>query len=215
MSRVRVHNLSLSLDGFGCGEGLSEAAPFGHAGLRLHEWMFATAMGHRLLGRDGGTTALDNDLAERTWDGIGAEIMGRRKFHTGEGPIPDEWRGPWGPNPPFHTPVLVLTRHIRDPLVMDGGTTFHFRNASPEEVLGEARELADGRDVRVGGGVSTVREFLAADLVDQLHLVIVPIVLGRGRRLWDGLEGFERGFDVRTIPGDAGVTHVLATRSRA
>lgn len=213
MSRLRVHNFALSLDGFGVGEGINEAHPFGHAELRLHEWMFATEMGHALFGRAGGTAGVDNELASATWDGIGAEIMGRHKFHTGTGTIPLDWRGPWGPNPPFHTPVIVLTHHRRDPMPMDGGTTFHFRDASPQQALDEARAMADGLDVRLGGGVRTVREFLDADLVDHLHLVIVPIVLGRGRRLWDGLEGFEARYDIRTVHGDDNVTHLIADRA--
>ena len=213
MSRLRVHNFALSLDGFGVGEGISEAQPFGHAGLRLHEWMSATEMGHALFGRPGGATGVDNDLASANWDGIGAEIMGRHKFHTGSGDMPQDWHGPWGPNPPFHTPVIVLTHHARPAIPMDGGTTFHFREATPQQALDEARALARGHDVRLGGGVRTVREFLHADLVDHLHLVIVPIVLGRGQRLWDGLEGFEARFDIQIVPGDGHVTHLIATRA--
>jgi dihydrofolate reductase len=212
MSQLRVHNFSISLDGFGTGEELSEQHPFGHAGERLHEWMFATAMGRRLMGRTGGTTGIDNELAERHWDNIGAEIMGRRKFHTGTGPLPADWHGPWGPEPPFRTPVVVLTHHPRDPLDMAGGTRFVFRNSTPEEALAEARELAEGRDVRLGGGVRTIREFLDADLIDELHIVIVPILLGRGQRLWDGQEALEGRFDLRLVAGD-GVVHLVASRS--
>ncbi|CAL8975193.1 hypothetical protein CELL_01988 [Cellulomonas sp. T2.31MG-18] len=212
MPRLRLHSFSISLDGFGTGEGLTQDAPFGHAGQRLHQWMFATAMGRRMFGQDGGTTGVDNELAETAWQGIGAEIMGRRKFHTGTGHIPEDWHGWWGPNPPFHTPVIVLTSHPREPLTMEGGTTFHFRDTPPAEALREAFELADGQDVRLGGGVSTVREFLDADLVDEFHIVVVPIVLGRGQRLWDGQEGLESRFDIRVVPGDDGVTHLVGTR---
>ncbi|WP_315969801.1 dihydrofolate reductase family protein [Mobilicoccus massiliensis] len=189
MSRVRVHNFALSLDGFGVGEGISEEEPFGHAGTRLHEWMFATRMGRALMGREGGTTGTDDDLARATWDGVGAEIMGRHKFHTGTGELPPDWHGPWGANPPFHTPVIVLTHHPRPPIVMEGGTTFHFRDAPPATALDEARRLAGGLDVRLGGGVRSLRDFLDADLVDDLHLVVVPVVLGRGQRLWTGSKG--------------------------
>ena len=152
------------------------------------------------------------DLVARSWEGIGAEIMGRRKFHVGTGPLPEDWHGFWGPEPPFHTPVFVLTHHPRTSLEMAGGTTFHFLDASPQEALAEAREAAGGLDVRLGGGPETVREFLDADLVDELHVVVVPILLGRGQRLWDGQEGLEERFVVRTVPGDSDVTHLLLTR---
>ena len=212
MPRLRLHSFSISLDGFGTGEGLSQDAPFGHAGQRLPQWMFATAMGARMFGLEGGTTGVDNELAETAWQGIGAEIMGRRKFHTGTGAIPEDWDGWWGPNPPFHTPVIVLTTHPREPLAMEGSTTFHFRDTTPAEALREAFELADGQDVRLGCGASTVREFLDADLVDEFHIVVVPIVLGRGQRLWDGQEGLESRFDIRVVPGDDGVTHLVGAR---
>ncbi|WP_322095783.1 dihydrofolate reductase family protein [Phycicoccus flavus] len=194
---------------------MSVEQPFGHAGTRLHEWMFDTAMGHRMFGREGGSTGVDNDLAEESWEGIGCEIMGRGKFHTASGPIPPDWEGYWGPNPPFHTPVVVLTRHPREDLAMEGGTTFHFRDADPAEALAEARRLAGDLDVRLGGGVRTLRTFLDADLVDHLHVVVVPVVLGRGERLWDGLEGLEERLDVRMVAGDSGVTHVIGTRPSA
>lgn len=213
---LRLSNFSISLDGFGTGKGLSEQAPFGHAGERLHQWMFATAMGHRLLGQPGGSTGVDNAYAERHWEGFGAEIMGRTKFHTGTGAMPESWQGPWGPEPPFHTPVIVLTHHPRPDLEMSGGTRFIFRDSSPRDALAEARELAGGLDVRLGGGVRTIREFLDADLVDELHVVIVPILLGRGQRLWDGQEALDERFDLRMERGDSGVIHVLGTRrSRA
>ena len=213
MSRVRVHNLSMSLDGFCTGEGQSLDAPFGHAGARLHEWFFQTRTFRTMQGEAGGSTGVDDAMA-RTWEaGIGAEIMGRNKFGPQRGPWEDhEWVGWWGPNPPFHTPVLVLTHHPRPPVEMEGGTTFHFLDATPEEALRQAREAANGGDVRIGGGPTTVREFLAADLVDHLHVVVVPIVLGRGERLWDGLEGLEERFDVEAVTTSSGVTHLTFTR---
>lgn len=191
---------------------MSEQEPFGHAGQRLHQWMFATAMAGRIFGHGGGTTGVDNELAQRFWDGIGAEIMGRHKFHTGTGPLPPGWVGPWGQDPPFHTPVIVLTHHPREPIEMAGDTVFHFRDVTPAQALAEATAFAGGKDVRLGGGVRTVREFLDADLVDEFHVVIVPILLGRGQRLWDGQEGLEQRFDLRVVPGDSGVTHLLGTR---
>src|SRR5215218_1400239 len=149
MSLARVQNFSISLDGFGTGEGQSADAPFGHAGDRLHEWMFATRWWRKMIGQPG--------------------------WH--EDP---EWKGAWGPNPPFHTPVFVLTHHPRPSIEMEGGTTFHFVDASPAEALETAREAADGQDVRIGGGPTMIRDFLAAGLVDHMHIVVVPILLGRG-----------------------------------
>jgi dihydrofolate reductase len=189
MSRVRVHNFSVSLDGFGTGEGQSLDTPFGHAGTWLHEWYFATCSFHAMQDQPGGSGGVDDAFASAWGPGIGAEIMGRNKFGPQRGPWPDhEWKGWWGDNPPFHTPVFVLTHHPRPPLEMDGGTTFHFTSASPTEALQQARQAAAGLDVRIGGGPAAIRAFLAADLVDYLHIVVVPIVLGRGERLWDGLD---------------------------
>ncbi|MCY1655145.1 dihydrofolate reductase family protein [Streptomyces sp. NPDC053741] len=213
MSRVRVHNFSVSVDGFATGEGQSPDAPFGHAGTRLHEWFFPTRTFQRMLGKPGGSTGADDAIAS-TWEaGVGAEIMGRNKFGPLRGPWEnDDWKGWWGPNPPFHTPVFVLTHHPRPSVEMEGGTTFHFIDATPQEALRQAREAAGGLDVRIGGGPSTVREFLAEDLVDHLHVAVVPIVLGRGERLWDGLEGLEKRFRAESVTTPGGVTHMTFTR---
>ncbi|MFC8639265.1 dihydrofolate reductase family protein [[Kitasatospora] papulosa] len=213
MSRVRVHNFSASVDGFATGEGQSPDAPFGHAGTRLHEWFFPTRTFQRMLGKPGGSTGADDAIAS-TWEaGVGAEIMGRNKFGPLRGPWEnDDWKGWWGPNPPFHTPVFVLTHHPRPSVEMEGGTTFHFIDATPQEALRQAREAAGGLDVRIGGGPSTVREFLAEDLVDHLHVAVVPIVLGRGERLWDGLEGLEKRFRAESVTTPGGVTHMTFTR---
>jgi dihydrofolate reductase len=216
-SRVRVHNLSISLDGFGAGEHVTFDAPFGHAGDRLHDWMFATRFGLSMLGQPGGTEAVDDSFAERNVAGIGAEIMGRGKFGPQSGPwtdvgAEDEWRGWWGPDPPFHTPVFVLTHHPRPPIEMEGGTVFQFVDASPPEALELAREAAGGLDVRIGGGPTVVRDFLAGGLVDVMHVVQVPIVLGRGIRLWDGLEGIEDRYDLESVSSPSGVTHITFTR---
>jgi dihydrofolate reductase len=208
MSRVRVHNLTISLDGFGSGEPQSYDAPFGHGG-HIMNWFKGTRTFHRMIGDpEGGETGVDDDFAGRWGPGIGVEIMGRRKFAP-EAPWPAEWRGWWGEEPPFHTPCIVLTHHPREPLAMKG-TTFHFLDAPPREALARARELAPGTDVRIGGGVTTVCEFLEAGLVDYLHLVVAPVVLGRGSRLWSaGLDGLERQFrEVRVTSGRSGVTHV-------
>lgn len=213
VSQVRVHNFSVSLDGFGTGEGQSLEAPFGHAGTRLHEWFFPTRTFRAMQGQPGGSTGIDDAFASAWEPGIGAEIMGRGKFGPHHGPWPDqEWNGWWGDNPPFHTPVFVLTHHTRPPIEMDGGTTFHFVDASPAVVLETARAAAGGQDVRIGGGVTMLREFLAAGLVDHMHLVVAPIVLGRGVRLWDGLEGLERDYEIEATSSPSGVTHLLFTR---
>jgi len=211
MSLTRIHNLSISLDGFATGEPQSAEAPFGHAGQRLHEWMFRT----RMWDAESGGVGVDDAFAERNGVGIGAEIMGANKFGPPGWPDDPDWTGWWGPNPPFHTPVFVLTHHPRPPLAMEGGTTFHFVDLAPGEALATARAAAGGADVRIGGGPSTVRDFLAAGLVDHMHVVQVPIVLGRGVRLWDGLEGLEQHYDVEAVSSPSGVTHLTFTRKRA
>ncbi len=217
MSIVRVHNFSVSLDGFGTGEGQSLDAPFGHAGHRHMEWFFETRTFRAMQGKTDGSMGVDDAYASMWGPGIGAEIMGRNKFAASRGPwesvgMDDEWRGWWGDNPPFHTPVFVLTHHPRPSIKMDGGTTFHFIDASPAEALAAAREAAAGGDVRIGGGVATVREFLAADLIDHMHVVVTPIVLGRGERLWDGLEDLDSRFTIEAVSSPRGVTHLTFAR---
>lgn len=213
MSRVRVHNFSVSLDGFGTGDGQNLETPFGHAGTKLHEWFFPTRTFREMQGKPGGSIGIDDAFASNWAPGIGVEIMGRNKFGPQRGPWADEtWKGWWGDNPPFHTPVLILTHHPRPTIEMKGGTTFQFINASPAEALEVARQAAKGLDVRIGGGPSTIRQFLAADLIDHMHIAIVPIVLGRGERLWDGLEELEQRFDVEAVSSPSGVTHLTFTR---
>jgi dihydrofolate reductase len=210
---LRVHNFAISLDGFGTGEGLSREEPFGHAGERLHEWMFATRFWAEMVGQAGGAGGIDDAFAQQHGPGIGAEIMGAGKFGPPGWHTDPEWKGWWGPNPPFHTPTFVLTHHARRSIEMDGGTTFHFIEASPAEALETARRAAEGRDVRLGGGPSVVRDFLAAGLVDHAHIVVVPILLGRGVRLWDGVESLEKDYRIEAISSPSGVTHVTFTRS--
>lgn len=216
MPRVRVHNFSISLDGFGTGEDQSLEAPFGHAGQRLHEWFFSTRTFRGFddtPGASSGRSGVDDAFASSWGSGIGVEIMGRGKFGPQHGPWADEeWKGWWGDDPPFHTPVFVLTHHTRPSVEMKGGTTFHFIDASPAEALTVARQAAGDLDVRIGGGPSTVREFLAENLIDYMHIVIVPIILGRGERLWDGLENLEQRFDVESVSSPSGVTHATFTR---
>ena len=212
MSLVRVHNFAISLDGFGTGDGQTRDEPFGHAGERLHEWMFATRWGRAMLGQSGGSGGVDDVFVEKHDPGIGAEIMGAGKYgHPGWEDDP-EWKGPWGPNPSFHTPVFVLTHHTRPSIEMQGGTTYHFLDATPAEALETAREAADGKDIRLGGGSTVIRDFVAAGLVDYMHIAVVPILLGRGVRLWDGLEGLENDYEIEATSSPSGVTHVTFIR---
>jgi dihydrofolate reductase len=214
MSLARVHNFSVSLDGFGTGEGQALEAPFGHAGHRLHEWMMATRWARReVLDQPGGASGIDDAVARQHAVGIGAEIMGAGKFGPPGWHEDPDWRGWWGPNPPFHTPTFILTHHLRQSIEMEGGTTFHFIDASPAEALATAREAAGGQDVRIGGGPTVVRAFLAEGLVDHLHVVVVPILLGRGVPLWEGLDGLEKDFDVEAVSAPSGVTHLTFTRA--
>lgn len=210
MARARIHNLFVSLDGIAAGDHLTLEHPIGDAGA-----LFAGFDG-RLIHGVGGVDApmtLDRMLTSTWGQGIGAEIMGRGKFGPQTGPwTEDDWRGWWGDEPPFGTPVFVLTHHEREPLAFDNGTTFHFLDATPAEALHIASEAAAGLDVRIGGGPTSVREFLAADLIDAMHVVIKPVVPSRGVRLWDGLEGIQERFSIATIASTDGAVHQLWNR---
>ncbi|GIG64368.1 dihydrofolate reductase family protein [Phytomonospora endophytica] len=210
MSLTRVHNFAVSLDGFGTGDVQSLAAPFGHAGERLHEWMFGTRW-WKGAGSGGG---VDDAFVRQHDPGIGAEIMGAGKYGFPGWHEDPEWKGHWGPNPPFHTPVYVMTHHTRPSIEMEGGTTFHFIDGTPAEILEAARAAAGGEDVRLGGGATTIRDFVKAGLVDYMHIVVVPIMLGRGVRLWDGLEGIDADYAIESISAPSGVTHVTFTRAK-
>jgi len=206
MARLRVHAFTITLDGFGTGTDQRVDAPFGDGVEGLHEWMFPSFRGE-------GTGA--DDAAFRAGEeNIGATIMGRNMFGPVRGEWPDEsWRGWWGETPPYGHDVFVLTHHPRPSLPMDGGTTFHFLEAAPAEVLARATEAAGGRDVRLGGGVATVRAFLAEGLVDELHLVVAPILAGAGERLFEGLEGLPAAYRVDSlVPGGVGNAHVTVVR---
>ena len=208
MSLVRVHSFCVSLDGFGTGAGQSKELHFGHAGDRLHQWMFDT----RAWQQTAGSRGVDNVFAQEWGPGVGVEIMGAGKFgHPGWHEDPD-WQGAWGPNPPFHTPVLVLTQQNRPSIEMAGGTTFHFLDAPPAEALRRARELAGEKDIRIGGGPTVIRDFLAAGLIDHAHVVVVPVLLGRGVRLWDGLESLEQNYGIESVSSPTGVVHLTLTR---
>src|SRR5437660_7783149 len=183
MSLARVQFFSVSLDGFGTGERMTREAPFGHAGDRLHEWMFVTRWWHELTGEPGGSGGIDDTVLRQLAHGVGAEIMGAGKFGYPGWHEDPEWTGWWGSNPPFHTPVFVLTHHTRPPIEMDGGTTFHFITEGIHAALARAKDTAGTRDVRVGGGPATIRQYLKAGLVDTMHLAISPVLLGSGESL--------------------------------
>ena len=212
MPKVRVPNFSISLDGFGTGEGLSLEAPFGHADRRLHEWMFATRFGRTMFGQEGGSEGIDQLFAAQNEIGIGAEIMGAGKFGPPGWQEDPDFTGWWGPNPPFHSPVYVLTNHPRAAIEMEGGTTFHFLTSPPNEALELAKAAAGDLDVRIGGVPTTVRAFLEADLIDYMHVVQVPILLGRGVSPWSGIEGLEERFAIESVSSPSGVTHLTFSR---
>jgi dihydrofolate reductase len=210
MPRTRVHNLFVSLDGYAAGEEVTFDAPIGGA-RQLFSWFDGRVI-HGIDRVDDPVT-LDRALFSTWGQGIGAEIMGRRKFGPQTGEWPDDgWRGWWGDEPPFLTPVFILTHHERPPIEFPNGTSFHFVNAPPDEVLRLAQKAAGGGDVRIGGGPSTVRQFLEADLIDFMHLAIVPITLGRGVSLWEGFSGLEFRFTIETLTAPSGVTHQLWNR---
>ena len=213
MSRVRIHNFSISLDGYATGEGQTLETPFGHAGHRLHEWMFATRFGRReVLGESGGSEGVDDAMAERHGPGIGAEIMGAGKFGPPGWQDDPEWRGWWGDNPPFHTPTYVLTHRPRPSLEMEGGTTFYFVTDGVESALKLAKEAAHGKDVRIGGGVSVLRQYLVAGLIDEMHLAVSSVLLGEGENLFAGINLHQLGFaSVRSVAGE-NATHVFVKK---
>jgi dihydrofolate reductase len=213
MSKLTVRSFAVSLDGYGAGPRQSLDAPLGEGGRALHEWLFATRTARRMFGQEGGETGVDDDFAALGFKNVGAWILGRNMFGPVRGSWPDErWRGWWGENPPYHTPVFVLTHHARKPLEMQGGTTFHFVTDGIESALRQARAAAKGQDVRVGGGVRTIREYLAARLIDELHLVVSPVLLGSGEPLFAGIDLARLGYRcVRHTPG-VRAAHMLLAR---
>lgn len=215
MARLRVNCFTLSLDGFGAGPEQSLVKPLGVGGEDLHRWMIGTRTFRRMvLGQDGGSTGVDDDFAARSFAGVGAWILGRHMFSPSRGPWPDDgWQGWWGDEPPYHVPVYVLTHHARDPIPMKGGTTFHFVTDGIESALAQARAAAGDRDVRIGGGVATIRQYMRERLVDELHLAISPVLLGRGERLFEGVDARQLGYSVTEHVATALATHVVLTRS--
>jgi dihydrofolate reductase len=211
---LRVHNFTVSRDGFGSGEGQTLENPFGHADVtKLMEWFFPTATFARNAGRDSGSRGMDDYVAREFGNNMGAEIMGRNKFGPQRGPWEnEEWKGWWGDVPPFHTPVFVLTHYPRPSFTL-ADTTFHFVDTTPGEALEQAKAAAGGKDVRLGGGVETVRAFLDADLIDALHIVVAPIELGRGERLWNSPSDLVDRYHHESVDSPSGVTHHLFWRS--
>ena len=213
MPKLRVCSFSVSLDGFGAGPAQDLANPMGAGGMALHQWALATRTFQKKFGRDGGSTGVDDEFAKRGFDNVGAWILGRNMFGPVRGPWPDEsWKGWWGDEPPYHVPVFVLTHHARKPLEMRGGTTFHFVTDGIDAALARAREAAGGKDVRLGGGVATIRQCLQAGLVDELHLAISPALLGSGEQLLAGIDMARLGYRCAEHVPTANATHVVLTR---
>ena len=213
MPKLRVHAFSISLDGYGAGPGQSLQNPQGVGGLSLHEWAFATRTFRQMFGAEGGATGVDDDFVVRGFDNIGAWILGRNMFGPIRGPWPDDaWKGWWGANPPYHTPVFVLTHHARPSIPMEGGTTFHFVTDGIHAALQRAFDAAKGRDVRLGGGAATLRQYFQARLIDEAHLAISPVLLGSGEHLFAGLDLRALGYECTQRVSTDRATHVVLTK---
>ena len=214
MARLLVSGFTISLDGYGAGPRQSEEEPLGVGGEELHGWLVGTRTFKRTHGGEGGDTGIDDDFAARGFEGIGAWILGRNMFGPVRGPWPDEsWRGWWEPNPPYHTPVFVLTHHERPPLEMEGGTVFHFVTGGIEEALERARAAAGEQDIRLGGGAATIREYLRARLIDEMHLAVSPILLGGGEHLLAGLDLPALGYRCTEAAAGAKAMHYVIART--
>jgi len=213
MSKLRVSGFTVSIDGYGAGPDQDLENPLGVGGMGLHAWMTGTRSFAAMHGGAGGTTGVDDDFAARGIANVGAWILGRNMFGPIRGPWPDDaWKGWWGPNPPYHVPVFVLTHHARPPITMDGGTTFHFVTEGIHAALGRATEAAGGKDVRLGGGVATIRQYLSAGLIDEMHLAISPVVLGSGEHLLAGIDALTLGYRCSEHVPTSLATHVVLTR---
>lgn len=213
MGKVIVSGFSLSVDGYGAGPVQSLENPLGKRGEELHRWMVETAMFHEMLGKEGGSQGIDNDYATRSMEGFGAFIMGRNMFGPARGEWPDDaWKGWWGDNPPYHAPTFVLTHYPRDPVEMEGGTVFHFVTEGIEAALEQARSAAGDRNVKIAGGISTVRQYLRAGLIDEMHLAISPVVFGQGEAMFAGLDLPALGFRVIEHAATDAATHIVLAR---
>ena len=213
MSRLVVRSFAVSIDGFGAGPDQDLDHPVGVNGLELMEWFFQSRSWRKMHGMEGGETGVDHEVAEQGFAGLGAWILGRNMFGPVRGPWPDEsWRGWWGEEPPYHVPVFVLTHHPRPPLRMQGGTEFRFVTDGIHSALEQARAAAGERDIRLGGGVSTIRQFLTARLIDELHLAVRPVLLGRGEALFHGIDVRALGYEcVKHVAGERAM-HVYLRR---
>jgi dihydrofolate reductase len=214
VSKLKVQSFAVSIDGYSAGHGQDLQNPLGIRGPELMEWFFHTRAWRKMHGQEGGETGVDNDLAQQGMAGIGAWILGRNMFGPIRGPWPDDsWKGWWGDEPPYHTPVFVLTHHARAPVRMKGGTEFRFVTEGIHSALEQATAAAGGLDVRLGGGVATIREYLRAALIDELHLAVRPVLLGRGENLFDGIDMRALGYEcARYVVGER-ATHVFLRRS--
>ncbi len=213
MSKLRVCSFSLSLDGYGAGPNQDLANPLGVGGMALHQWFFATRKFQQVHGREDGTTGIDNDFAARGFTNIGAWILGRNMFGPVRGPWRDDtWKGWWGDNPPYHTPVFVLTNHPRPSITMEGGTVFHFVADGIHAALTRATEAANGQDVRLGGGVATIRQYLRAALIDEMHLAISPVLLGAGEQLFTGIDAAKLGYECTEHVATESAMHIVLTK---
>jgi dihydrofolate reductase len=213
ISRLRVQSFSISIDGYGAGPHQDLANPLGVGGMALHQWFFATRTFQKIHGREGGSTGIDDDFAARGFANIGAWILGRNMFGPIRGPWPDDaWKGWWGDTPPYRTPVFVLTNHPRKSIVMDGGTVFHFVTDGIRAALERATEAAKGQDIRLGGGVATIRQYLQAGLIGELHLAISPVLLGSGEPLLAGINAQELGYRCTEHVPSANVAHIVLTK---
>ena len=215
MTLLRVNSFSISLDGYGAGPGQSLEDPMGVGGGNLHDWFRGTRTFRQTIGEAGGDTGPDDAFAARGFENLGAWILGRNMFGPIRGAWPnDDWKGWWGENPPYHTPVFVLTHHARPPLEMEGGTTFHFVTGGTDEALERAREAAGVRRVRIGGGAATIRQYLQKRQLDELHLAISPTLLGSGEHLLSGIDLVQLGYRVSEHLPSPAATHVVLTRSQ-
>jgi dihydrofolate reductase len=213
MTKVRVAGFSISFDGFAAGPDQSLKDPLGKRGGELFQWFFGTKTYRTMHGEGGGSEGIDEDFARRSMDGFGAFILGRNMFGPIRGDWPDdEWKGWWGDNPPYHAPTFVLTHYPRDPVVMKGGTTFYFVTEGIGAAVDQARGVAGGHDVKIGGGVSTVRQYLQAGVIDELHFALSPVVLGRGEALFAGIDLPSLGFRVTDHVAGERATHIVLSR---
>jgi len=213
MSKVRVSAFSISADGYGAGVEQSLEDPLGKRGEELHGWAFQTKTFRTMFGEDGGSEGVDEGYAARSMAGLGAWIMGRNMFGPVRGEWPNhDWKGWWGPNPPYHVPVFVLTHHARPPLEMEGGTVFHFVTDGIESALEQARAAAGERDIRIGGGVATVRQYLAARSIDELHIPVSPVLLGKGEALFAGLDLDALGYRIAKQEAGENAVHLTIAR---